>query len=534
MQNLPFFLYVPQKPEFLNQNISLTDKEKEIFNTITSILKSNNKTSTICRVAGGWVRDKLLGRESIDIDIALSNMKGVDLAKMINDELYPSKDKVGLIHQNAEKGKHLETATIRVCNVWIDFVNLRSDNENMIGTPLEDAERRDITINSIFYNINENKVEDFTRKGVNDLLNGIIRTPIEPIKTFKDDPLRVLRVIRFATKYEFMICPEIEECLNKNIEYFQHAFSVIISSERITKELTQILEGHNPSSGIFLLHKYGLLSAILKCETFNQSTKKMNDSQFITSVEVFNTLNLFLCADYIARHLLNDIKEILCKDFEENSLYRKNMYYFFLVVEYRKYSLKAGKEPSPYCKVISKDILKLPNEDLKEIGLMTTNIDLLIRTINSNEYSRLKIGQLLRNICFVNLYKMISCAIAYEYIEIKHLVNSIIDSLDMNIINSIIAKYKNFIVYCEKENLLHIDEMKPLLDGEAIINTLNMTPGKEIGVLIESLINKQIETPFLTHTDAIEFLKKKREEIKGLFPANLNSNSKKKQKNKKK
>ena len=104
----------------------------------------------------------------------------------------------------------------------------------------------------------------------------------------------------------------------------------------------------------------------------------------------------------------------------------------------------------------------------------------------------------------------------------------------MNIINSIIDKYKNFIVYCEKENLLHIDEMKPLIDGEAIINTLNMTPVKEIGVLIESLINKQIETPFLTHTDAIEFLKKKREEIKGLFPANINSNSKKKQKNKKK
>ena len=97
-------------------------------------MKKYNLTSTICRVAGGWVRDKLLGKESDDIDIALSDMKGSKLASLINEELYPGKDKVGIIQQNAQKGKHLETATIKICNIWIDFVNLRSEEENVIGT----------------------------------------------------------------------------------------------------------------------------------------------------------------------------------------------------------------------------------------------------------------------------------------------------------------------------------------------------------------------------------------------------------------
>ena len=73
------------------------------------------------------------------------------LASLINEELYPGKDKVGIIQQNAQKGKHLETANIKICNIWIDFVNLRGEEENVIGTPLTDAERRDLSINSSNY-----------------------------------------------------------------------------------------------------------------------------------------------------------------------------------------------------------------------------------------------------------------------------------------------------------------------------------------------------------------------------------------------
>ena len=204
--------YPKQTSNSLIVNFPLNEIEKECFEIILNVLQKNNLTSTICRVAGGWVRDKLLGKESDDIDIALSNMKGGKLAQLINEELYPGKDKVGIIQQNAEKGKHLETATIKICNKWIDFVNLRSEEENAIGTPLTDAERRDLSINSLFYNINEKKIEDWTNKGLNDLKIGLIDTPIEAKITFKDDPIRILRMLRFAVKYKFAISDNI----NKN------------------------------------------------------------------------------------------------------------------------------------------------------------------------------------------------------------------------------------------------------------------------------------------------------------------------------
>lgn len=81
------------------------------------------------------------------------------------------------------------------------------------GTPEEDAMRRDLTINSLFYNINEDIVEDFSKMGIDDLKNGIIRTPLEPYTTFKDDPLRILRVFRFASRYSFNCLPKIIECV---------------------------------------------------------------------------------------------------------------------------------------------------------------------------------------------------------------------------------------------------------------------------------------------------------------------------------
>lgn len=93
--------------------------------------------------------------------------------------------------------------------MFIDLVNLRSEKYTddsrvpviEIGSPEEDALRRDLTINALFYNINEQKVEDFTGKGLEDLQNGIIRTPLDPLQTFLDDPLRVLRTIRFACRF---------------------------------------------------------------------------------------------------------------------------------------------------------------------------------------------------------------------------------------------------------------------------------------------------------------------------------------------
>ena len=121
----------------------------------------------------------------------------------------------GVIKANSEKSKHLETATIRVLGYPIDLVNLRSETYTEssrvpvidIGTPLQDAMRRDLTINAMFYNINTEKIEDFTGRGLFDLKEGICRTPLEPLQTFLDDPLRTIRTIRFANRFEYKIDP---------------------------------------------------------------------------------------------------------------------------------------------------------------------------------------------------------------------------------------------------------------------------------------------------------------------------------------
>jgi tRNA nucleotidyltransferase (CCA-adding enzyme) len=159
-------------------NIKITDHEQKIFDTILEVAKINNLKTTF-RVSGGWVRDKMLLKESHDIDFALDDMYGAEFASLLSKHLYKlnSDKKFGVIKANSEKSKHLETATLKVHGTFIDLVNLRSEEYASdsrvptieIGTPLQDAERRDLTINSMFYNINEKKIEDFTGKGIDDL-----------------------------------------------------------------------------------------------------------------------------------------------------------------------------------------------------------------------------------------------------------------------------------------------------------------------------------------------------------------------------
>lgn len=164
-----------------------------------------------------------MGIESDDIDIALDDMYGQEFAKLISEHLNKEensdKKRYGVIKANSDKSKHLETATIRVGDVFIDLVNLRSETysedsrvpEIEIGTPEQDAFRRDLTINSMFYNINTGKVEDYTGKGLIDLKKRVLRTPLDPLQTFLDDPLRLLRTVRFANRFGFEIAPEIAE-----------------------------------------------------------------------------------------------------------------------------------------------------------------------------------------------------------------------------------------------------------------------------------------------------------------------------------
>ena len=120
---------------------------------------------------------------------------------------------IGKIAANPEQSKNLETATARVLGYDLDFVNLRKEvyeGESRIpvmsfGTPLEDAQRRDMTVNALFYNVHSQQIEDWTQSGLDDMREGLVRTPMEPETTFTDDPLRILRCVRFASRFHYTI-----------------------------------------------------------------------------------------------------------------------------------------------------------------------------------------------------------------------------------------------------------------------------------------------------------------------------------------
>jgi len=231
--------------------------------TSSSVGGSDDKVKpepVVLRWAGGWVRDKLLGIESNDIDTAINCMTGETFALRLKEFCNSpanckrhdvGRDDVGTLHKiarNPDKSKHLETTTTRLFGLDIDFVNLRretytedSRNPQMeFGTAEEDALRRDATVNALFYNLHTGEVEDFTG-GLQDMQAKLIRTPLEPLQTFTDDPLRVLRLVRFASRLGFAI-DESAEAVMADPRVLD-ALKLKISRERVGVELEKMLKG---------------------------------------------------------------------------------------------------------------------------------------------------------------------------------------------------------------------------------------------------------------------------------------------------
>ncbi|XXG95039.1 1,3-beta-glucanosyltransferase gas1 [Hypoxylon texense] len=247
--------------------IELTPKETQLKDLLLDAAKFIDESGTVqepvvLRWAGGWVRDKLLGIQSHDIDTAINVMTGEAFALKLCELCEQSEtikkhgiaeSDIGNLHKiarNPEKSKHLETTTIKLFGYDVDFVNLRKEtytedsrNPQMeFGTAEEDALRRDATVNALFYNLNTGKVEDFTT-GLADMNAKLIRTPLEPFQTFMDDPLRVLRLIRFASRLEFTIDPAAAQVMGDR--RVLDALRLKISRERVGVEVEKMLKGNN-------------------------------------------------------------------------------------------------------------------------------------------------------------------------------------------------------------------------------------------------------------------------------------------------
>lgn len=211
-------------------------------------------------VVGGFVRDYFLNRifKHIDIDFVTIG-SGIQLARKAA-EYFGKENKINIY-------KNFGTAMFRVKNIDLEFVGARKESYNRDsrkpvvedGTLQDDQNRRDFTINAMAFHLNENHFGDLLDpfNGLSDIKRKIIRTPLDPDITFSDDPLRMMRAIRFASQLNFDIEPETFDAIVKNADRIN-----IVSKERISGELEKIIMTDKPSYGFKLLYHSELLSHI--------------------------------------------------------------------------------------------------------------------------------------------------------------------------------------------------------------------------------------------------------------------------------
>ena len=262
--------------------------DQDIFHIISSIA---DKLGVECYVVGGYVRDIFLQRKSNDIDVVVVG-SGIQIATELKNSL-GKKAHVSIF-------RNFGTAQVKYKGLEIEFVGARKESytrgsrkpivEN--GSLEDDQNRRDFTINALAICLNKARFGELVDPfdGIYDMEDGIIRTPLDPDITFSDDPLRMLRCIRFATQLNFFIEEETFDALERNAERIK-----IISGERIEEELNKIIMTSTPSKGFVDLHRCGLLQLILPeltnldiVETRNGRAHKNN---FYHTLEVLDNVS---------------------------------------------------------------------------------------------------------------------------------------------------------------------------------------------------------------------------------------------------
>ena len=261
--------------------------DKDIFHTISEVA---DQLGVDCYVVGGYVRDIFLQRPSNDIDVVVVG-SGIEVASALKQRLGKK--------AHLSVFRNFGTAQVKFKNTEVEFVGARKESYNHDsrkpivedGTLEDDQNRSDFTINAMAICLNANRFGELVDPfyGIEDLEDGIIRTPLDPDITFSDDPLRMLRCIRFATQLRFLIDDETFDALERNAERIK-----IISGERIKDELNKIMMTPTPSRGFVDLHRCGLLRLILPeltamdiVETTNGRSHKNN---FYHTLEVLDNI----------------------------------------------------------------------------------------------------------------------------------------------------------------------------------------------------------------------------------------------------
>jgi len=467
--------------------ICLNDK---IFELLSQVVTSENVKAY---VIGGWVRDCILKRNhpEKDIDIVVIG-SGIDIARKAARKISPG-TKVSVF-------KNFGTAMFKSNEYEIEFVGARKESYNREsrkpvveeGTLEDDQRRRDFTINALAISINKDTFGEFLDPfdGIEDLRKKIIRTPLDPDKTFSDDPLRMMRAIRFATQLNFTIQERTFNSIIENAERIK-----IVSHERIITELNKIIVCEHPSKGFLLLERSGLLKIVLPeldnlkgVETIEGKAHKDN---FHHSLKVLdniskNTNNLWLRWAAI----LHDIAKPVTKKYSEDTGWSFHGHEYI------------GSKMIP-------DIfrrLKLPlNEKMKYVQKI---VELHLRPIAVSQ--EIVTDSAIRRLLFEagddidDLMLLCEADITSknEVKKTKHLEN----------FKHVRKKLKEI----EEKDVIR--KFQPPVDGSEIIKTFGIGPGKEVG-LIKNAIREAILDGVIPneHAAARKLMIEKGKEI-GLTP----------------
>jgi len=445
-------------PIFANMYIDLTASENDILKKISIAAQVLQLESY---VVGGFVRDKILGRDTKDIDVVCIG-DGIDLAHEVAKQFKPT--------PAVNFFKNFGTAQIKIINasgdeLEIEFVGARKesyahDSRNPVVSPgnlADDQNRRDFTINAMAISLNQQDYGELLDPfdGVSDLQKKIIRTPLQPEATFNDDPLRMMRAIRFATQLEFIIEPETLQSISR----IAHRIK-IISGERIADELNKILLSKKPSIGFDLLFKTGLL------EHFFPQMVALAGAEYIDGKgHKDNFYHTIQVVDNIAVHtddlwlrwaaVLHDIAKPATKKFEDGHGWT-----------FHGHEVVGGRMvPKIFVQ------LKLPqNEKMKFVRKM---VELHLRPISLTK----------ENITDSAIRRLIFDA-GDDLESLFILCRADITSKNQQKVKRYLENFELVMQRCaEVEEKDHVRNWQPPITGEMIMSHFNLTPCRAVGII---------------------------------------------------
>ena len=504
-----------------------------------SVLQVCNSIKNICDpleiqayIVGGFTRDLIIGRENKDVDIVVVDPQkrfenlGNHITKLVCEDL--KIDKLTLFENFGTSNFWYDDLEFEIIGARKESYR-RESRKPLVedGTFQDDADRRDFTINCIYISLNENTFGDIIDpyNGINDMLNKVIRTPIDPEKTFFDDPLRIMRAIRFACQLNFTIHPDTFDCMKKNYYRINETNSYIdennktiteqvVSKERIVTEIEKIFKTKNSSLGIKLLNDCGVLDLIFpevtllkgsECIEENGIKSKHKDN-FNHVLQVLKNMDE-LSSEIIEKleggivglkwiGLLHDIGKVKTKFFDPEFGWTFHDHHLESVkmidVIFKRLKMPLNTELLTYVKLITS-----LHEPLKNLGEDSDESFTLKKSYNENYERKYVSDSARRRIIFKTKYIR---SLNLKDIEISFLYDLIIfgicDTSSENDYKRRIFKSAYLDLYNECLELIEREKLsnfKLCIDGDQIMKIFNLTPSKTVGILKNVLMEAVLE-----------------------------------------